>query len=391
MRATSASASWRAVIASIARPSSARGGLDRVVLDRGREERLAHERFLDQRDHVRDRGPARRLELLADLPPGGGAVAAVADRIARAQQRGHRLAHGVVDDEAFAAELHERQRVEPRERVLRALLGQERSRAMTASHAAAPTRRRGPRASRDRARRGRARRAPARRSAGPLPRARRAVRGRRRRRAGATAGGRGRTGSPTRPDPRRARPRAAPRPRRRAAAGRARSSAAVHRTTPARPRRARRGSRSPRARARAATAGTPAAASRRSAGAARRCRSPARRTRPLRSRRGSPAGSARSRGRRSTRPARSARSGTRAAAPTCPSRRRHGRPSRAARRAARPARSRARPAPRDARPAASRASSRGSATMVLATRLIESVGSPSDSACSISTSGPDAS
>ena len=71
--------------------------------------------------------PAVAGQLRADLPPGRRAVGAVTHRIARAQQRGHRLADGVVDDEALAAELDERQRREPRERRLRRLARQQRA------------------------------------------------------------------------------------------------------------------------------------------------------------------------------------------------------------------------------------------------------------------------
>ena len=48
------------------------------------------------------------------------------DRIAGAQQRRDGLAHGVVDDEAFPPELDERQRAQPREGLLRRLVGQQR-------------------------------------------------------------------------------------------------------------------------------------------------------------------------------------------------------------------------------------------------------------------------
>ena len=124
--ATSSGGSCRAAIASIASRSSGPGGLDRVVLDGGGEERLAHERLVDERDHVGERGPARRPgragELAADLPPGRAAVGAVAHRVGRAQQRGDGLPDGVVDDQALAPELDERQRREPRERRLRRLV-----------------------------------------------------------------------------------------------------------------------------------------------------------------------------------------------------------------------------------------------------------------------------
>jgi hypothetical protein len=106
------------------------GGLHRVVLDRRGEERLADERLLDEVDHVRERGPARRAararELAADLAPRRRAVAPVPHRVGRAQQGGHHLADGVMDDEALAPELDEGQRREPRERRLRRLVRQQR-------------------------------------------------------------------------------------------------------------------------------------------------------------------------------------------------------------------------------------------------------------------------
>ena len=130
---TSASCSagwWRATIAAIAGRSSGRGGLDRVVLDRRREERLTHERLVDQLDHVGQRGPARRAGgasiSAADLAPGVAAVGAVADRVGRAQQGADGLADGVVDDEPLAAELDEGQRREAGEGVLRRYIGQQR-------------------------------------------------------------------------------------------------------------------------------------------------------------------------------------------------------------------------------------------------------------------------
>ena len=79
-----------------------------------------HQRLLDEVDHVRERRPARppgRVgQLHADLPPRRDPIPAVANRIAGAQQRGDRLAHGVVDDEALAAQLDEGQRPQPLER-----------------------------------------------------------------------------------------------------------------------------------------------------------------------------------------------------------------------------------------------------------------------------------
>ena len=74
MSATSSAGSWRAVMASIAGPSLGAGQLDRVVLDRGGEERLAHERLVDQRDHVRERRPARGPGGGLDLARGSGAT-----------------------------------------------------------------------------------------------------------------------------------------------------------------------------------------------------------------------------------------------------------------------------------------------------------------------------
>jgi hypothetical protein len=107
------------------------GGLDRVVLDRRGEERLVHERLVDQRDHVGQRGPAgcarRPGQLLPDLPPRGRAVGAVTHRVARAQQRGDRLPDGVVDDQALAPQLDEGKRREPLERRLRGLPGEQRA------------------------------------------------------------------------------------------------------------------------------------------------------------------------------------------------------------------------------------------------------------------------
>ena len=105
--------------------------LDRVVLDGGREERLAHERLLDQRQHVGHRRPARGpdgpVQLAPDLPPGRRAVGAVADRVARAQHRRDRLADRVVDHQALAPELDERQRRQARERHRRRVAGHERT------------------------------------------------------------------------------------------------------------------------------------------------------------------------------------------------------------------------------------------------------------------------
>ena len=63
-------------------------------------------------------------QLAPDLAPGGGAVGAPAHRVAGAQERGDRLADGVVDDEPLAPELDERQRAQALERRLRRLGGQ---------------------------------------------------------------------------------------------------------------------------------------------------------------------------------------------------------------------------------------------------------------------------
>ena len=107
------------------------GALDRVVLDRGREERLAHERLLDEREHVGDRRPAGGAaaagQLAADLPPRGRAVGPVAHRVGGAQQREHRLADGVVDHEPLAPELGERQRRQALERGLGRLARHDRA------------------------------------------------------------------------------------------------------------------------------------------------------------------------------------------------------------------------------------------------------------------------
>ena len=100
------------------------------MLHGGRKERLAHERLLDERDHVRERRPARRarraLELVADLPPGRLAVAAVAHRVGGAQQRRDGLAHGVMDDQALAPQFDEWQRLQPCECVPRVIREQRR-------------------------------------------------------------------------------------------------------------------------------------------------------------------------------------------------------------------------------------------------------------------------
>ena len=130
------------------------GGLDRVVLDDRGEERLADERLVDEVDHVRERRPAGRaggaLELVADLPPGRASVRAPAHGVGRAEQRGDALADRVVDDQALAAELDERQRAQPLEGIRRG--GQHSAEQGQASRDGARRWRRAPRVSRRRAR-----------------------------------------------------------------------------------------------------------------------------------------------------------------------------------------------------------------------------------------------
>ena len=169
--------------------------LDRVVLDDRGEERLADEWLVDQVDHVRQRRPAgwagSAFELVADLPPGRASVRAPADGVGRAEQCGDALADRVVDDQALAAELDERQCAQPLEGV--------RATGSTPPSKDSVTRRSTEVASSASrvSRRGRpttARRAPARRSGARRPQVRPAAPARRRPRAAATADGRGRSG-----------------------------------------------------------------------------------------------------------------------------------------------------------------------------------------------------
>ena len=97
---------------------------------RGREVDLAQGRVLEQVQHVG--GVAPQLggvgvaHLAAQLVPGGGLQPPVGRRVAGAQQGGDRLAHGLLDHQALAPELGERQRPQPLERLWGGLAGQQR-------------------------------------------------------------------------------------------------------------------------------------------------------------------------------------------------------------------------------------------------------------------------
>lgn len=97
--------------------------LDHIGLGGTGEERLAHRRVLDQIQGIGGVSPQLgrrgRGHLRAQLQPGRLAVGPVATGIGGAQRRGADLTNCVVQDQPFAARLHERQRCEPVERVRR--------------------------------------------------------------------------------------------------------------------------------------------------------------------------------------------------------------------------------------------------------------------------------
>ena len=107
----------RPVVAAGDRPDHRRiarlRGLDHQRLRARREERLAHDRVVDQVEHVGGVAPELRRPGFADLgpqlAPGGAAVGPVAGGIGRPQESGHRVTDGLVHDQAVAATVHERQ------------------------------------------------------------------------------------------------------------------------------------------------------------------------------------------------------------------------------------------------------------------------------------------
>ena len=92
------------------------GRLDRVPVAGGGEERLPHGRVLDEVEQVGGVAPQVRrrggAQLAPQLPPGRDPVGAVGRRVVDPQQRRDDFAHGVVQDQAVRAELHERQRAQ---------------------------------------------------------------------------------------------------------------------------------------------------------------------------------------------------------------------------------------------------------------------------------------
>ena len=88
-------------------------GLDGERLRAAREERLADDGVVDQVEHVGgvapELGGSRLARLGTERAPGRAAVGAVPVRARAAQEAGDRVAHGLVDDEAVAASVDERQ------------------------------------------------------------------------------------------------------------------------------------------------------------------------------------------------------------------------------------------------------------------------------------------
>ena len=104
--------------------------LRRVEMLGAREEGLAHDRVLDDVQQVGGVPPdllgRRPRHLVAELPPGGGAVPTRPVRIRGPEMRRDRLADRVVEEQAVVAELDERQAQQAVERVLRRGVGQHR-------------------------------------------------------------------------------------------------------------------------------------------------------------------------------------------------------------------------------------------------------------------------
>ena len=109
-------------------PVARLGGRDVVVHADRREEVLPHRAVLDEVEHVGrvapQLGAGRRAHLAAQTAPRGGAVGAVRAGIERLEPHRRGLADRVVHDEPVAAELDERQRPQPGERVAGRLAGQ---------------------------------------------------------------------------------------------------------------------------------------------------------------------------------------------------------------------------------------------------------------------------
>ena len=126
-----APAGWCARAIAVIRASSAgRAGLDRVPVAGGGEERLPHGRVLDEVEQVggvAPQVPGRGSPQLApQLPPGRDPVGAVGRRIVDPQQRRDDFTHGVVQDQAVRPELHERQRAQHVEGIVRGYVRQQR-------------------------------------------------------------------------------------------------------------------------------------------------------------------------------------------------------------------------------------------------------------------------
>ena len=142
------------------RPVAVRRRIDEVEVLGRREERLADRRVLEDVEQVRRVAPhlvrGRARDLVAELPPGGDPVAPGPVGIRRPQVRGDDLADGVVDDQAVAAQLDERQDSQPVEGVLRRCVGQHRAHQRERRAAGPPRRRRAPGGSVDRGARDRA-------------------------------------------------------------------------------------------------------------------------------------------------------------------------------------------------------------------------------------------
>jgi hypothetical protein len=102
--------------------------LDRVHELARREERLTNGRLIDQVEHVGgvapELGRRHRRQLVAEVAPGGGAMATVRDGIGAAQGASDRLADRVVDDQPVVSELHEREGAHTLEHVVRRTFGQ---------------------------------------------------------------------------------------------------------------------------------------------------------------------------------------------------------------------------------------------------------------------------
>jgi hypothetical protein len=86
------------------------GGLDGQLLHVAGEECLAHDRVVDEVEHVGCIAPQIRgggiPHFGAQLAPGGSLVAPVPSRICSAKKFRHRITYGLVYDEAIAAGLH---------------------------------------------------------------------------------------------------------------------------------------------------------------------------------------------------------------------------------------------------------------------------------------------